>query len=182
MKKLNHPPFNDWLLSEAQLTPEQNHQLVEHLHICPECEKAHLALTEVKLLFRSAGQSKPSTGFTSRWEKRLSTQREARKRRNAWVLFGMAAVMAGVILTILLWRVFGLFNSPALFLSALVYLWTYSQVFLKDLAGLLQVSYRFLPSISILGLVFFAGFCSFISVLWFVTYRKLTIAGRVASW
>lgn len=182
MKKLNHPPINDWLLSGEALTPDQTQQLNEHLQSCSECNQTKVALTEVKYLFHSAGQTSPAVGFTNRWQARLSYQQEARKRRNSWALFGVAAGMAFIILLFILWGALGLFNSPVVILSSLVYLWTFSQVYVQDLAGIFRVLIRFLPSVSVLSLVFFTGFCCFISVLWLVTYRKLTASGRESAW
>jgi hypothetical protein len=182
MKKLNHPPFNDWLLSEDLLTPAQTRQLQEHLSSCQECNKAKLALVEVKHLFHAAGQVVPVEGFTVRWQKRLAIQLQKRQRRNAWLFFGVAASMAVFILTFLLFRVYSVLDSPATFLASLVYLWTFSQLALAYLSDIIRVVFRFIPSISLLGLVFFTGFCSLVSVLWFVTVRKLTSNGRVVSW
>ena len=182
MKKPNHPPFNDWLLSGEMLTPDQNRLLQEHLRNCPDCSQTNLAITEVKFLFQSSSQVNPAEGFANRWKIRLDHEHEKLKRRNAWVLFGVAGGMAFVILSLVIWRIYGLLDSPVILLSSLVYLWTLSQVFIRNMGEFFHLSLRFIPSISIIGFIFFMGFCSFISVLWLVAYRKLTADRRSTTW
>ena len=182
MKKLNHPPFNDWLLSNEILTPERDRLLQDHLRTCPECGQVNLALNEVRFMFRESGQVNPSNGFTDRWKVRFDLLQERNKKRNAWILFGVAGGTAVLFLAILVWRVFGLINSPIVILTSLVYMWTLSQVYLRNLGELLRISIRFIPTISVISFIFFTGFCSLVSVLWVVTYRKLTMNGRAIPW
>ena len=182
MKKHNHLPFNDWLLSNEILTPEQDDLLQEHLRGCPDCRQIQMAETEVKFLFSYAGQLNPSSGFTNRWQKRFDLQRERNKKINSWVFLGLTSGTAVIFLSILLWKIIGLLNSPVIILSSLVYFWTYSRIFISDIWELLQLSIRILPTFSILSIIFFTGFCSLVSVFWIVTYRKLIMNGRQIPW
>ncbi len=182
MTKLTHPPFNRWLLSGEPLSPEQNAILQEHLRYCPECSQLQAAWGEVQFRLHSAGEVSPVPGFVSRFQQRLALQRVKRQRRNVWVLFLGAAGMALVILSFFFWQIVGVFSSPASLLSGLVYLWTYVFVFTERMTDVLGSAARFLPSITLFGLVFLVGFCTLMSVLWLVTYRQLTHGRREISW
>jgi len=182
MVKPNHPPFNRWLLSGEPLSPEQNAVLQEHLRTCPECGQLQTAWGEVQFQLRSAGQVAPAPGFASRFQQRLVLQRVKRQRRNAWILFLGAAVMAFAILSFFFWQIVGVFTTPVSLLSGLVYLWTYVFVFSERMTDVFGSAARFLPSITLFGLVFLVGFCTLMSVLWLVTYRQLTNGRREISW
>jgi len=182
MKKPNHPPFNEWLLAGELLTPEQNQSLQEHLHSCPECSQLQAAWTEVHFQFHTREQLAPAPGFTSRLQQRLLIQHARRQRRNSWVLFFGASLMALIILSVVAWQVTQIFNSPASLISGLVYLWTLSFAISEQLTNFLWGIVRFLPSITLIGLVLFVGVCSLMSVLWLVTYRQLISARRVVTW
>ena len=182
MKKLNHLPFNDWLLSNAILTPEQDELLQDHLRNCVECRQTHQSLIEVSHIFYNSAQVEPLPGFSHRWQERYDSLQERHKKRNAWILFGVAGGMAILFLSMLFWSLSSLINSPVVVLTSLVYLWTYSQVFLKDMGQLLLISVKYLPTISALGILLFTGFSSMVMVLWIVTYRRLTAKRRDVTW
>lgn len=182
MVKPTHPPFSNWLLSGETLPAQQNIALQEHLRTCEGCRQLQTALSEVHYEFRMVGQVAPAAGFTDRWQLRLNRQRVKRQRRSAWFMFFSAASMALVILTLVGWQIAGVFDSPASILSSLVYVWTYGVVMAERMTDIFGITLRLLPSMTILGGIFFIGFCTLMSVLWLVTYRQLTNGRRVASW
>jgi anti-sigma factor RsiW len=182
MGKHNHPPFNDWLLSGDTLTPEQNQSLREHLQTCQECNGIHAAWSEVQAQFHSAGEVAPAPGFTSRWQTRLTLQNQKRQKRNAWIMFFGASFMAAIILGLVASQALGLFRSPVSILSGLVYLWTYGFVASERVVEFLGIAARVLPPLTLIGVIFFIGISSLMSVLWLVTYRQLTNARRFSIW
>ncbi len=85
---MNHRPFEDWLLNEQFLKPEQKRELQIHMQDCTHCA----ALAEVNLELRSVKMETPAAGFTARFQTRLAAQR-LRERRNR--LIGALILVAG---------------------------------------------------------------------------------------
>ncbi len=70
---MNHRPFEDWLLVDQPLTPEQKRELQSHLRTCAACTaiaESNLALHSVRMVF-------PIAGFVDRFQARLAEQRKA---------------------------------------------------------------------------------------------------------
>ena len=95
---MKHRPFEEWLLNDERLTPEQNRDLQNHLRECRSCS----ALAEVNLALRSARGAVPAPGFAARFQSRLAAQRALQRRRMA---VGATILTVGglAILSILLW-------------------------------------------------------------------------------
>ena len=87
---MNHRPFEDWLLNEQLIKPEQKRELQTHLQDCAHCA----ALAEVNLELHSAKMATPAAGFTARFQTRLAAQ-HLRERRNR--LIGALILVAGGI-------------------------------------------------------------------------------------
>jgi len=94
---MDHRPFEDWLLNDDSLTPEQDRDLRLHLRTCPECA----ALERANLSLRSAAAQAPAVGFTLRFQTRLIAQRKQQRRQTLIGLFLLAAVGMGVSLWLL---------------------------------------------------------------------------------
>jgi hypothetical protein len=181
MGKPNHPPFSEWLLTEEPLSPEQTQYLNDHLQSCPACSQLQASLFDVRHQFKTSGLAAPTPGFTERWRERLVDQRLKRQRRNAWILFFFAAIMAVGILGVIGWQVLEVVTSPVSLLSATVYFWTVTLVTVGGIRSLLWSFVQLIPSMSYMGLLLFIGFFSLMSVLWVVTYRQLTTLRRVPA-
>ncbi len=91
---MNHRPFEDWLLNDLSMTPEQKRELDAHLRTCAYCN----ALAETGMALKSVKKVSPAAGFSTRFETRLAAQKIADRRRKFWgsVLFtfgGLALLM-----------------------------------------------------------------------------------------
>ena len=73
---MDHRPFEEWLLNDNRLTPEQDRDLRLHLRTCPECA----ALERANLSLRSAAPMLPAAGFTLRFQVRLAAQHRLQRR------------------------------------------------------------------------------------------------------
>jgi hypothetical protein len=88
---MDHRPYEDWLLDDERLTPEQDRDLRIHLRSCPECA----ALSRANMALRSAPVTSPAEGFALRFQVRLAAERKIQKRRSLIGLFLMVVVGIG---------------------------------------------------------------------------------------
>jgi len=88
---MDHRPYEDWLLNDERLTPEQDRDLRIHLRSCPECA----ALTRANMALRSAPVTAPAEGFALRFQVRLAAERKVQRRRSLIGLFLMVVVGVG---------------------------------------------------------------------------------------
>ncbi|MFZ5822592.1 MAG: anti-sigma factor family protein [Chloroflexota bacterium] len=138
---MNHRPFEDWLLDDQFLAPEQKRELDIHLRTCKSCT----AIAEANLALRSARVVAPAPGFSARWQERLVLARQAQRRRT---LIGTLVFSIGGLLLLALLAgptIASVIGSPAEWLSALVRvgLFTYSVLMATLEAG--SVLFRVLP-------------------------------------
>jgi hypothetical protein len=85
---MNHRPFEDWLLEDQTLTPEQNHELQSHLRVCNSCT----SIAESNVALRATRRISPAAGFTERFQTRLV----ARRRQDRWrQIIGSIVLVAG---------------------------------------------------------------------------------------
>ena len=81
-----HRPFEDWLLNDQPLTPNEKRDLDTHIRTCKYCA----ALAETGLELRSVRMVSPKPGLTSRFQKCLAAQRIADRRRR---LCGLSVIL-----------------------------------------------------------------------------------------
>jgi hypothetical protein len=179
MTMLNHQPFRDWLFTEEPLDPQDALLLQEHLRTCEECQRQRQAWNGALHFLQSAREVSPAEGFLNRWQERLTAQRQRRQHKLAWVFFGVAAGLAMISLTILGWQVFEALRTPQNLLLIL-FLRIAGFITLMDSIGdYLSLFRALLPGLPLVGLVFFVGFISMISVLWLATYKRLSAVRRI---
>ena len=169
---MNHLPFEEWLLNDIPVTPEQKRELDLHLRTCAYCS----ALVEIGRMLSNSKMTAPAAGFTARFQSRLAERKVADRRRKLWgaLLFTLGG------LALLLWfvgpSVATFFASPATWISVvvgwLVFLGT--TIFALMEAGLviLNVIPKFLPPFAWLVLLsMFAG----VGLLWSVSIWRFAV-------
>jgi hypothetical protein len=113
---MNHRPFEDWLLNEMPITPEQKRELDMHVRGCPYCT----ALVETGMALKTVKKASPRAGFTSRFEARLAARKAAERRRR---YLGTILFTAGGFV-LLMWisapLVLSFFSAPATWISVVV--------------------------------------------------------------
>ncbi len=77
---MNHLPFEEWLLHNSPVTPEQQRDLDLHLRTCAYCS----ALAETGKVLGTAKMATPAPGFTMRFQARLAERKIAERRRKLW--------------------------------------------------------------------------------------------------
>ena len=142
---MNHLPFEEWLLNDMPVTPEQQRELESHVRNCLYCA----ALAETGRMLRTARMASPLTGFTARFQARLAERKIAERRRMRWgtILFAFGG------LALLIWianpYLESFLASPATWISTLVnllvFLGTTLFALLNAGAVILSVIPNFLP-------------------------------------
>jgi hypothetical protein len=88
---MDHRPYEDWLLNDERLTPEQDRDLRLHLRNCPECA----GLARANLVLRAAPVTAPPKDFALRFQARLAAERKVQQRRSVIGLLLIVAVGIG---------------------------------------------------------------------------------------
>ncbi len=174
MAEQKHQPFEEWIFSDEALLPEQSLALQEHLRTCDSCRCRQAAWRNVERLFCTSVPVSPAPGFTNRWQERMYAQQVLRQRRHGWMLFGITAGSAILILVVLASQFLRAFQSPSQLLWALLYQFSTAATALNAVGDLVFAVARMLPSVSLVGLMFFVGFISFLSVVWCATFKQLS--------
>lgn len=142
---MNHRPFEDWLLNDTPINPEQKRELDIHLRTCSYCA----ALVETGVALKTVKKASPQAGFTARFEARLAARKAAERRRRylGSILFttGGFALLIWVASPYLL----SFFSAPATWISVvvdwMVFLITTLQALGQAGSVLLDVVPEFLP-------------------------------------
>ncbi len=168
---MDHRPFEDWLMDNQALTPDEKQQLNSHLRTCTSCT----ALADVNLALKSVRMAEPEAGFVDRFQVRLAARKQAMRRRNFWgfvVLTLSALGLSGWIA----WPVLKeLFQSPvnllASWMASLVSFWASLQAILRAGMVLFKVVPGFVPVYIWTVILFAAGGWS---LVWIVSLMKIT--------
>ena len=168
---MKHQPFEEWLLDETLITPDQKRELDLHVRSCMYCS----ALVETGMVLRSAKMVAPAEGFTTRFQTRLAERRLADRRRRFWgaILFPIGGM------AFLLWlagpSIFAFLSSPETWIATLVewgiFLITTLQALSQAGSVMLRVLPDFVPPFAwMIVISAFAG----VSLLWSVSIWRLT--------
>lgn len=113
---MNHLPYEDWLLNNTPITPEQKRELDSHLRTCSYCA----ALVKTDKVLRAIRMASPASGFVTRFQVRLAAQKAADRKRST--LGSILFTIVGLVL--LVWitspYLITFFASPATWIAALV--------------------------------------------------------------
>ena len=170
---MNHQPFEEWLLSEEPITPEQKRKLDLHLRSCEYCS----ALAETGKVLHSVVMASPAEGFTARFQARLAEHKIADRRRKLW---GAGFFLIGGI-SLLLWfagpSILSFLSSPenwiATFVKWGIFLITTLQALTQAGEVFLHVIPGFLPPFA--WMVIVSGFAG-VSLLWSVSIWRFVRA------
>jgi hypothetical protein len=119
---MNHQPFENWLLSEETLAPEDAQALAEHLETCDHCREFQESWLGVVDLFQEVPELEPAPGFVNRFQERLALEKQVEaSARNRWqsmiLLVLIGNIIAGLVV-LLATQFLSTYQSPlAWFLS-----------------------------------------------------------------
>ena len=174
---MKHQPFEEWLLDDRLISPEQKRELDSHLRTCADCS----ALAETGMALRSVKFASPREGFASRFQVRLAERKVADRRRRFWgsILFTFGG------LALLIWLLFPylltFFSSPATWISILVEWGVYLITTIRALAEAGSVVLDVLPSfLSPFMWMILLSAVAGISLLWSVSIWRFVRAPQGA--
>ena len=172
---MDHKPFEEWIMGDEILNPEQERALQEHLQSCESCAPLAQAWQELRLKIEPAPQITPPPGFTQRWQTSLQTKRAAQQRRRAWKILGLCL---GIILVSL-----GLLYIPEILQlspgALLANLLTNTTLFIVNANHTREVIEVFFGGISPLLpatiLILAASSLTWLSIIWIFTMWKIIV-------
>jgi hypothetical protein len=175
---MNHQPFKEWLLSEETLSAEQEQSLQEHLSSCDSCNQIQSSWRELEYVIKDAPEIEPASGFSTRFLSRLAEYQSRQRTKRSWILIGMTAMVASLLVFMLIFELWQLIQDP----EPIILLWLDRIISIFANYYILQSLFRTTtwlnPETIFVGLVFLVGMISFMSVLWLSTYKKLSLAWR----
>ena len=139
---MNHRPFEDWLLEDQPLTPEQKCDLQSHLRLCNSCA----SIAESNLALHTAHMVSSSLGFTDRFKTRLAHRRSEQRWRQ--VIGTLVLVLGG--LGLIYWLagpiVQEAFNSPAEWITTAISYFLFVLTSLQALGEASAILLRVVPN------------------------------------
>ena len=173
---MNHRPFEDWLLNDTPITPEQKRELDMHVRTCAYCT----ALVETGIALRTVKKASPQAGFTARFESRLAARKAAERRRR---YLGSVLFTAGGF-ALLIWLVspylMFFFSAPATWISVvvgwMVFLITTIQALGQAGSVLFKIVPEFLPPFAWMILI---SAVAGISLLWTISIWRFVKELRI---
>jgi hypothetical protein len=175
---MDHRLFEDWLLKEEPLTPQQKRELDAHLQTCRSCT----ALAEVDLAFRSVRQAEPAAGFVSRFQSHLSERKQALHRRNVLGFIFLILGVVGLLVVLVLPFLRSAIESPVEILTSslswLVGMWASIQALFHAGSVLFRVAPGFVP-VYIWGILLFC--LSGWSLVWVYSLMRFTRLPRLTT-
>jgi len=104
---MSHQPYETWLLSEENLTEDEEKVLQAHLEECQQCQKLSRSWNQVQNLIASSSEPEPATGFSLRWEQRLAVRKQHQQQRRMWLLtLGLFALASIIFLSLAVINIF----------------------------------------------------------------------------
>ena len=176
---MNHQPFEEWLLSDESLSPEEEQSLQAHLEICKECPQLSTAWQEVRAEIQRIPAISPAPGFSQRWEARLEAERVRQQRRLTWFLMAVSGLGAVALALLGVYQHFGHFPSPIELLSGLMYSITSGVATAAQVGDFLTAIFQSMPLVVPLVLWVLVASTLFIwTLIWIISVWRLPIIKR----
>jgi hypothetical protein len=83
---MNHQPYENMLLDDRQLTPDEKEKLAQHLEVCPQCTRLEQSLRALDHEFKGTEILAPAVGFSSRWQASLPAWRKQHEREQTRII------------------------------------------------------------------------------------------------
>ena len=168
---MNHRPFEDWLLDDHPLTPEQKRDLQAHLQDCVHCT----ALAEVNLELHSVKMAAPAPGFTERFRTRLAAQRVIERRNRLVGVLVLTVGGAGLLAWYIAPYVTRFLGSPAGWIAAVTHFLLTVLDMVRAIGDIGSILFRVLPGfIPPFGWMVILSAVSGVILLWTVSIWRFS--------
>ena len=171
---MNHQPFEEWLLEQTPISPEQKRELEAHVRTCAYCA----ALVKTDKVLRDLRMVSPSSGFVSRFESRLAAYKATERKRKLIGFVLLLLVGSGLLVWAASPFLAGFLSSPAGWISALVewgvFIFTTVSASLEAGVVILNVLSGLLPPFA--WMVLISGAAG-VSLLWSISIWRFAQAG-----
>ena len=176
---MGHQRFENWLLAEEPLKPEQHIELQAHLEDCQACRTLSDSWQSVAQHLAVRTMVDPAPGFTARWETRLDAARAQAERRTNLVILAFSTTGAVFLLALMVVQLFFAFESPAelLLVSANQVARAFSGFNLT--IEVLVAMVKTIPEIILIGLWVGTTGLAVMSVLWIISIHQFTFQRRI---
>lgn len=166
---MNHRPFEDWLLYDQPLSPQQARDLQAHVRSCTSCA----AIAESNLALHATRRVGPEAGFTDRFRGRLERRRREQKWRQA---IGTVVLVVGG-LGLLYWIggpfIRSAFESPASWITTSIGFFLFLSTSLQALSEVTGILLRVIPQfISPAGWMGLTLGTAGLAFLWTISIRR----------
>ena len=175
---MKHQLFENWLLFDEPLTPEQTQTLDEHLQVCEHCRSLQQSWKGVTALFQESHDLEPAPGFADRWHMRLKQEQQgvtaARHRWQSWITLILIANGVSLLGVLLGMSFFNTFDSLTELLLVWVYRLTSLLTVINIFQNLLAIMIRTIPGLlppsgwAVVAVIVSTG-----SMLWVLSMARL---------
>ena len=87
---MKHLPYENWILDEPSLKPEEIHTLTQHLIVCDQCRQLKKGWEASKALLTKANLATPALGFSARWQNTIIQKCKTEKvRKHRLMVLGL---------------------------------------------------------------------------------------------
>ena len=168
---MNHQPFEEWLLSDKNLTSTEKRELNSHLRTCTHCT----ALSATGLALRSANVIAPAAGFSVRFQQRLAAQKIAERRRRLWGVIILVLSGLGLLGWFTAPAIYSVITAPVEWITVVIGYFLFAitslQAVTEVLAVLVRVAPGFIPPY--VWMVFVSALAGF-GLLWIVSIWRFS--------
>lgn len=175
-----HQPFENWIIEQSALTPQERRQLEEHLETCPQCKRLQSNMQAVNVRLFSARQANPSPGFSTRWQTTLQNRLEEKRMkeilqiRRFFLFLGTATFVSLILLVLFAIVGGGAVNLLGTTLERLSTATQWLQTLQGYLFALLQITPPVVPLILWISIT---TVFSILALIWVVSLWRITFQG-----
>lgn len=167
---MNHQPFEDWLLADERLTPQQERELQGHLRGCGACS----GIAASNLALHSRRMVAPAPGFSGRFRPRLAAWQRTQVRRQAIGTIILVVIGVGLLYALAGPSMLEAIRSPAAWLGQLTAMLIELLTLVSVVAKVGNILLRHMPSAipAGAGLAIAVG-CGILAGSWIFMMRRL---------
>jgi hypothetical protein len=180
---MNHQPFEDWILSEEPLTPENAGELETHLENCDHCRELQDAWNGVIDLFQGTPEVEPLPGFVNRWQERLAVEKKielsVRYRWQSIILLILIGNISAGLMFLLGTEFLSNFDSPLSLVMSGIYRFVSLVTTINTIQHIFLTLFRTITSVVPAGIWAILGMGLVGSgAIWIISLKTLSVLPR----